>query len=225
MLIELGEDAVGNCRGPHARVDHLFEEADACPDIVGLHAAVHQRVVHELVGLQAPRLDGFGHLQGLLEVPDVAVALQQRGEGDQVRLQRTLRRRHLSEQALGRGQFAALDAGVEDGVVGDGVVGHALLRHLTEELQRVRKVLLQAVALDQGGVEDGVLVLADLAHALEDLDRLLEVAALHASVDHAAVSDRVGLVALLLHVPPDLEHLLDVPGLAVRLDQDAQGHG
>mmetsp|Transcript_108940 Transcript_108940/g.243286 ORF Transcript_108940/g.243286 Transcript_108940/m.243286 type:complete len:335 (+) Transcript_108940:404-1408(+) len=155
----------------------------------------------------------------------MAIALQQRREGDEVGLQRALRRGHLAQQSLGGRQVAALDASVQDRVVGDSVVRHALCRHLAEVAQRVLQVLLLTVALDERRVENGVFVLSCRLHALKDLHRLVEVATLNARVDHAAVSHCIRILPLLAHLVPHLEHLLKVPCLSIHLHQDAQGHG
>ena len=50
--------------------------------------------------------------------------------------------------------------------------------HFTEELQRVRKILLEPISLGQRRVQNGVPMFARGSHTLEDLIRFLQVAAL-----------------------------------------------
>mmetsp|Transcript_28809 Transcript_28809/g.76677 ORF Transcript_28809/g.76677 Transcript_28809/m.76677 type:complete len:391 (-) Transcript_28809:978-2150(-) len=94
-LVEPRQDAVGDGRGAHAAVDHLLEQPDAGGDVVRLDAAIHKRVVDQLVAPEPASLDGLGRLQRLVQVSHVAVPLQQGGEGDQVGLMGILRVQHL----------------------------------------------------------------------------------------------------------------------------------
>mmetsp|Transcript_152872 Transcript_152872/g.266482 ORF Transcript_152872/g.266482 Transcript_152872/m.266482 type:complete len:272 (+) Transcript_152872:670-1485(+) len=221
-LIQPRKNAVCDGRRPHAILDHLFEEPNTCSDIVGLHTAVHQRVVHELIASQTARLDGFCNLQRFVEVPDVAIAFQQRGESDEVWLQRAAGRGDLPEELLRCGQVATFHASIDDGVVGDRVVRDALLRHLSEEIQGSLQVLLKAVALDERRVQDSIAVLASLAHALEDLLCIVQAPALDAGIDHAAIRHGIGLHALLFHLAPNLQDLLNISRLTIGLYKDPE---
>mmetsp|Transcript_36061 Transcript_36061/g.103734 ORF Transcript_36061/g.103734 Transcript_36061/m.103734 type:complete len:391 (+) Transcript_36061:1244-2416(+) len=218
------QDAVGNRGRPKPSGQHLFEKADADIDIARLHAAVHQSVVYKLVAAKSPGLNVPEDLHGLVQLPRMAISLQQRRESDEVGPHRTTRGQHLLQQPLSRMQVATFHTSVEDRVVRDSVVGHILCGHLAEQLDRVGEVLVETVALDQSCVQNRVLVLAGLLHVREDLKGLGQIPALDACIDHAAVCDSVGVAPLLVHVVPCLQHLLQVAGLAVCLDQNAQRH-
>mmetsp|Transcript_31027 Transcript_31027/g.83028 ORF Transcript_31027/g.83028 Transcript_31027/m.83028 type:complete len:482 (-) Transcript_31027:482-1927(-) len=201
-LVQAHQDAVRDGRGRQPRAHQLCEQADPCGQVVRPHAAVHQGVVHELVGSQPDGLHALGHLKRLVQLASVAVPFEQGGESDQVRLDAAARRRHLAEQVFGRLDIAAPDAHVNDRVVRDPVAWHPLSLHLPEQGECPAEVLLHAVPFDQGGVENRVAVLLLALHVLEDLYRLLLTAALHACVDHAAVRHRVRLASLLGHLVP-----------------------
>mmetsp|Transcript_57625 Transcript_57625/g.160562 ORF Transcript_57625/g.160562 Transcript_57625/m.160562 type:complete len:354 (+) Transcript_57625:1203-2264(+) len=210
---------------PHAILNHLLEKPDARGDVVRLHAAVHERVVDQLIATKASLLYGFCNLERFVQVTEVAVPLQDRGEGDKVGFQSALRCHHLLEQALGGCQVVALYARVDDGVEGDGVVRHALSWHFAEKLQGLFQVLVEPIPLDERGVQYRVLVLPLCPHSLENLHRLAQVATLDAGIDHAAVRHGVGLTTLPLHLVPDVQDLLQVPRLAICLHKDSQCHG
>mmetsp|Transcript_140567 Transcript_140567/g.449316 ORF Transcript_140567/g.449316 Transcript_140567/m.449316 type:complete len:389 (-) Transcript_140567:810-1976(-) len=159
-LVQPGQDAVRDGGGPQAERNHLLEEPQAGGHVIRLDAAIHESVVDQLVAAQAASLDRLDHLQGLVQVAHVAIAFQQGRESDEVRLVGAARGHHLPKQALGGRQVVALDASIQDGVVGDSVVWHTLGGHLAEQLQGIWQVLVQAVALDESRVQDRVLVLA-----------------------------------------------------------------
>mmetsp|Transcript_70674 Transcript_70674/g.184052 ORF Transcript_70674/g.184052 Transcript_70674/m.184052 type:complete len:442 (+) Transcript_70674:1199-2524(+) len=221
-LVQPCQDAVRDGRGPQAKRDHFLEETKASGHVIRLDATIHQRVVDELVALQAARLDGFRHLQSLVQIPRVAVALQHCRVRDQIWLQVAPCLHHLPQQVLCSRDLVGLDADINDGVVGDGVVRDALRTHLPEELQGILAILFHTIPFDERGVQDGVAVLPPTLHVLEDFDSLCDVAAFHAGIYHAAVRDSIGLPPLLIHVLPNLEDLGNVAGLAICLYQDAQ---
>ena len=68
--------------------------------------------------------------------------------------------------------------------------------HFTEELQRVRKILLEPISLDQRRVQHGVPMFARGSHTLEDLNRFLQVAALHACIYHTSIGHCIRLLPL-----------------------------
>mmetsp|Transcript_73542 Transcript_73542/g.118658 ORF Transcript_73542/g.118658 Transcript_73542/m.118658 type:complete len:207 (-) Transcript_73542:544-1164(-) len=201
---------------------HLLEQAEPGSCITSLDAAVHQCVVHQLIAAQPAGLDGLGNLEGLVKVAGVAVAFQQSGERDEVRLEAAVWARHVPDDALSCREVSTLHTGVDHRVVGDGVVRHTLNRHLTEEFQSTCQILLQTIALDEGCVQDGVLMLACFPHGLENVNGLLEIAALDAGINHAAIGHCIGLLPLHLHLLPNLQHLRQVACLTISLHQDAK---
>mmetsp|Transcript_36282 Transcript_36282/g.97464 ORF Transcript_36282/g.97464 Transcript_36282/m.97464 type:complete len:400 (+) Transcript_36282:473-1672(+) len=96
-LVEPRQDAVGDGRGAHAAVDHLLEQPDAGGDVVRLDAAIHKRVVDQLVAPEPAGLHVLGQLQRLVQLADVAVPFEQRGEGNQIWLNVAPWRCHLPE--------------------------------------------------------------------------------------------------------------------------------
>mmetsp|Transcript_89334 Transcript_89334/g.276511 ORF Transcript_89334/g.276511 Transcript_89334/m.276511 type:complete len:581 (+) Transcript_89334:648-2390(+) len=218
---ELHQDGEGDAAGPDAALPHLGEQAQAQLQVAGLHAALQQRVVHDLVALELAGLELLGQPHRLVEFAIAAVALDQRAERDQVRANAC--RRHLLEHLGSPVQIVCSDTSVDEAIEDDNIAQHTLGDHLAMKPTSCRGILRLGKALDEGGIEDRVPVEALLLHQREDVKRLVKVATLHAGVQHATVSDGVGLEAFAAHLGPGLQHLLDVASPPIGLDDGAVG--
>merc|ERR1719171_908304 len=84
--IKTDEDAVSDHGRLHPNLNHLLEEAQACSQVANFYTAVQERVVDQLIASQPTLPDLLEHLKCLVHLSNVAITLQECGEGDEVRL-------------------------------------------------------------------------------------------------------------------------------------------
>mmetsp|Transcript_123245 Transcript_123245/g.307769 ORF Transcript_123245/g.307769 Transcript_123245/m.307769 type:complete len:453 (-) Transcript_123245:235-1593(-) len=221
---ELHEQGQGEVAWLHSLPLHTVEQLETLVHEVVLRATVEQRVVHDLVRLQAGlALHLFEDVEALLDITGLAMAFHHSAVGDEVRLDLMLL--HVCHDRWHAIHSAAPCASIKKRVVhDDGYLDLAAL-HLLVDGPDPLHLLLAREALQHGAVDHCVQRVPEavvVLHLVDQLVSTLGVAIAHNCLHHAPQGDacRTDVAAAhLLPAPPDT---VDVLGVPVGLDQASE---
>merc|ERR1719313_544545 len=170
---------------------HLLDKPEALVHEITLHAAIEQRVVHDLVwGQGILLLHPPDEVKASLHVAQPAISLEHRAVRNEIRPDTRLRHilfdlRHLVHAATTR-------ASVEDRVEGNDRDLDLPLEHLLVDGPDALQLLIPRESLQDRAIWHRVqrlTALVVIAHLMDDLIGALSVTVVHDGLDHTASSD------------------------------------
>ncbi|GBE59872.1 transcriptional Crp Fnr family protein, putative [Babesia ovata] len=179
--------------GRYAVQAHLFPQFFTEPQSSTFHTPFQQAVVQDAIRLDAALVHDAEQLERLVHVALHAVALDDGGEGDQVRLD--LVYHHFLKKRSGSLHIANASTGVNDGVVSHGVARNTLRYHHVVDAHRPAQLPVLPETLDERRVHNSVRFdVTLLLHLLEQRHGLIHPVVAHVRIQHDTVCHLVGLV-------------------------------